>query len=155
MALEADASEPATHREADLEDEVAAVERIAQANRGLYTFARLTAAPLARMLFRPRVIGRSNVPKRGPVIIASNHLSFIDSVAIPMVAPRRVRFLAKSSYFDGTGASGRLRAASSSRARRSPSTPRARGRSTAGSTRGAPAPPGWRSPRAPRWCPSG
>jgi 1-acyl-sn-glycerol-3-phosphate acyltransferase len=108
MALEADASEPATHREADLEDEVAAVERIAQANRGLYTFARLTAAPLARMLFRPRVIGRSNVPKRGPVIIASNHLSFIDSVAIPMVAPRRVRFLAKSSYFDGTGASGRL-----------------------------------------------
>ena len=109
MALEADASEPAASRETDhLDDEAAAVERVSQANRGLYTFARLTAAPLARMLFRPRVIGRNNVPKRGPVIIASNHLSFIDSVAIPMVAPRRVRFLAKSAYFDGTGFRGAL-----------------------------------------------
>jgi len=108
MALEADTSEPADDRETDLDDEAPAAPDIRHANRGLYTLARLTIAPLARAIFRPRVIGRGNVPKRGPVIIASNHLSFIDSVAIPMVAPRRVRFLAKSSYFDGTGFRGEL-----------------------------------------------
>ena len=62
--------------------------------------------PLARMLYRPRIEGRGDVPKTGPVIFASNHLSFIDSIAIPVAAPRTVRFLAKSSYFDGKGLKG-------------------------------------------------
>jgi len=63
-------------------------------------------APIVRLIYRPRVVGRRNVPKRGRVILASNHLSFIDSVAIPVTAPRPVQFLAKSSYFEGTGFSG-------------------------------------------------
>jgi len=42
------------------------------------------------------------------VIIASNHLSFIDSVVIPLVVPRRVRFLAKAEYFEGHGLRGLL-----------------------------------------------
>jgi 1-acyl-sn-glycerol-3-phosphate acyltransferase len=64
---------------------------------------RAVISPLARMLWRPRVIGRKNVPKHGPVILASNHLSFIDSPAITLVAPRQVSFLAKQEYFTGTG----------------------------------------------------
>ncbi len=40
------------------------------------------------------------------MILASNHLSFIDSVVIPTVAPRKVVFLAKSDYFTGTGLKG-------------------------------------------------
>lgn len=67
---------------------------------GLYAFGRLFVAPLARMVYRPRVEGRENVPKTGRVIFASNHLSFIDSVAIPVAAPRPVHFLAKASYFE-------------------------------------------------------
>lgn len=63
-------------------------------------------APLSRLVYRPTVIGRKNVPKTGAVILASNHLSFIDSIVIPMVAPRRVQFLAKSTYFDGKGIKG-------------------------------------------------
>ncbi|AYG04449.1 lysophospholipid acyltransferase family protein [Gryllotalpicola protaetiae] len=106
MALEADTSEAAADPASEPDDDVETSADIRHTNRGLYTLARFTMSPLARLLFRPRVIGRHNVPKRGPVIIASNHLSFIDSVAIPMVSPRRVRFLAKSSYFDGTGARG-------------------------------------------------
>lgn len=119
MALEADDSEAAhsgaEHADpgegagrAGRADAVVGGAQVSAANRRLYTLARFTIAPLARLIFRPRVIGRNNVPKRGPVILASNHLSFIDSVAIPMVAPRRVRFLAKSSYFEGTGLGGRL-----------------------------------------------
>lgn len=71
-----------------------------------YFVGRMILRPLARLVYRPRIEGKANVPKRGPVIFASNHLSFIDSIAIPVTAPRPVHFLAKSSYFDGTGARG-------------------------------------------------
>ncbi len=40
------------------------------------------------------------------MILASNHLSFADSVAIPLVSPRQVAFLAKAEYFTGTGPKG-------------------------------------------------
>jgi 1-acyl-sn-glycerol-3-phosphate acyltransferase len=50
--------------------------------------------------FRIKVEGRENVPKRGPVILASNHRSFLDSIFIPLVLRRRVTFVAKAEYFD-------------------------------------------------------
>ncbi|WP_228943019.1 lysophospholipid acyltransferase family protein [Nocardioides sp. Leaf374] len=62
--------------------------------------------PLARAVWRPRIEGLHHVPRSGPVILASNHLSFIDSVVIPVTAPRKVVFLAKSDYFTGTGLRG-------------------------------------------------
>ena len=65
-----------------------------------YALGRMLLAPLARMIYRPRVEGRENVPMDGRVILASNHLSFIDSLAIPIAAPRPVHFLAKSTYFE-------------------------------------------------------
>ncbi|MGG7463775.1 lysophospholipid acyltransferase family protein [Plantibacter sp. YIM 135347] len=71
-----------------------------------YLLGRSVLNPLARILYRPKIIGRKNVPKHGPVILASNHLSFIDSIAIPISAPRPVQFLAKSDYFTGTGFKG-------------------------------------------------
>jgi 1-acyl-sn-glycerol-3-phosphate acyltransferase len=71
-----------------------------------YFMGRFVLTPLARLVYRPRVEGRGNVPKTGPVIFASNHLSFIDSIAIPVSAPRPVHFLAKASYFDGPGFKG-------------------------------------------------
>jgi 1-acyl-sn-glycerol-3-phosphate acyltransferase len=71
-----------------------------------YVIARFVIRPLLWTLLRPRVTGRENVPLTGPVIIASNHLSFIDSLVIPTLAPRRVRLLAKAEYFTGSGISG-------------------------------------------------
>jgi 1-acyl-sn-glycerol-3-phosphate acyltransferase len=68
-----------------------------------YVLARFVIRPLFWALFRPHVTGREHVPLTGPVILASNHLSFIDSIAIPTVAPRRVAYLAKAEYFTGTG----------------------------------------------------
>lgn len=73
-----------------------------------YAVGRLVARPLARLVYRPRIEGRDNVPRHGGVILASNHLSFIDSMAIPIAAPRAVHFLAKSAYFEGTGLKGAL-----------------------------------------------
>ena len=58
------------------------------------------------MLFRPKVTGLRNVPTNGAVIIASNHLSFSDSIFMPLVVPRNVTFLAKSEYFTSPGLAG-------------------------------------------------
>lgn len=71
-----------------------------------YFVGRYVVAPLARAVYRPRIEGAAHVPRKGPVIFASNHLSFIDSFAIPLAAPRTVHFLAKSSYFEGKGLGG-------------------------------------------------
>jgi 1-acyl-sn-glycerol-3-phosphate acyltransferase len=73
-----------------------------------YVIAHFVIRPIFWMLFRPRVSGREHVPSSGPVILASNHLSFIDSIAIPTVAPRRVTYLAKAEYFTGSGIGGWL-----------------------------------------------
>ena len=72
----------------------------------VYLIARLILRPLFLLVFRPHVRGRENVPATGPFIIASNHLSFIDSMAIPLMAPRRVGYLAKAEYFTGHGLKG-------------------------------------------------
>lgn len=66
----------------------------------------LVAGPLFRSVYRPWVQGTQHVPKRGPVIIASNHLSVIDSIFMPLVIRRRVSFLAKKEYFTGKGVKG-------------------------------------------------
>jgi 1-acyl-sn-glycerol-3-phosphate acyltransferase len=66
----------------------------------------IVVGPLLLGMFRPWVIGLENIPKEGGVILASNHLSFIDSIFLPLVVPRRVAFLAKSEYFTGTGLKG-------------------------------------------------
>jgi 1-acyl-sn-glycerol-3-phosphate acyltransferase len=64
--------------------------------------------PLLRVVFRPKVTG--TVPD-GAAILASNHLSFCDSLFLPLMAPRKVVFIGKEEYFVGTGLKGRLIAA--------------------------------------------
>ncbi len=72
---------------------------------------RVLVGPLLHLLFRPWVEGIENIPREGPAIVASNHLSFSDSLFLPLVVPRRVTFLAKIDYFTGRGLRGRLTAA--------------------------------------------
>ena len=67
--------------------------------------------PILRLLFRPWVEGAEHIPETGGAIFASNHLSFSDSIFLPLVVDRRVTFLAKSDYFTGVGIKGRLTAA--------------------------------------------
>ena len=76
-----------------------------------YTVLHSVVPPVARAVWRPTVTGLENVPDSGGVILASNHLSFVDSVVIPCVVPRKVVFLAKSDYFTGTGVKGTLQRA--------------------------------------------
>lgn len=66
----------------------------------------LIAGPLLKSVFRPWTVGLENIPETGGVILASNHLSFIDSVLLPLLIRRRVSFLAKSDYFTRKGLKG-------------------------------------------------
>jgi 1-acyl-sn-glycerol-3-phosphate acyltransferase len=64
--------------------------------------------PILNILFRPWIRGGENIPKRGAAILASNHLSFVDSIFLPLKVRRPVTFLAKSDYFTGKGIKGAL-----------------------------------------------
>jgi 1-acyl-sn-glycerol-3-phosphate acyltransferase len=77
----------------------------------LYLLVRYVLAPLARLVYRPRVEGMEHLPAEGPVIIASNHRAVLDTAVIALVVRRQVRFLGKAEYFTGAGVRGRLMAA--------------------------------------------
>jgi 1-acyl-sn-glycerol-3-phosphate acyltransferase len=68
----------------------------------------IVLGPWLRLIFRPLVEGRDNVPDTGPAIIASNHLSFSDSIFMPLMVKRKVTFVAKAEYFTGKGIKGWL-----------------------------------------------
>ena len=65
-----------------------------------YWVVKFVLSPILRFLFKVRVEGLENVPKRGRAILASNHISFSDSIFLPLVLRRRVTFVAKAEYFD-------------------------------------------------------
>jgi 1-acyl-sn-glycerol-3-phosphate acyltransferase len=71
-----------------------------------YWLVKYTIGIALRVLCRPRAWGVKNVPRRGPVILASNHLSFSDHFFGPLPLPRKVIFLGKSEYFTGRGLKG-------------------------------------------------
>jgi len=62
--------------------------------------------PWLRLLFRPIVEGLENIPLDGPAILASNHMSFSDSIFLPLVVKRKITFLAKAEYFNSPGIKG-------------------------------------------------
>ena len=73
----------------------------------VYVVVRAVLGLLFRIVWRPEIEGAEHVPAGGAVIVASNHLSFIDSIVIPLAVPhRRVTFLAKSEYFTEGGLAG-------------------------------------------------
>jgi len=62
--------------------------------------------PIVKAIWRPWIVGRRNIPAEGAAILASNHLSVMDSVFLPLMIDRPVSFLAKSDYFTGKGFKG-------------------------------------------------
>jgi 1-acyl-sn-glycerol-3-phosphate acyltransferase len=74
--------------------------------RVFYWWTKMTLGLTLKIVFRPRAWGVKNVPRRGPVILASNHLSFSDHFFGPLPVPRKVVFLGKSEYFTGRGLKG-------------------------------------------------
>ncbi|MFJ4921641.1 lysophospholipid acyltransferase family protein [Streptomyces sp. NPDC088725] len=75
-----------------------------------FTFIKATLGSLVRLMFRIRVEGAGNIPGDGPVILAGNHLTFIDSMILPLVCDRQVFFIGKDEYVTGKGIKGRAMA---------------------------------------------
>jgi 1-acyl-sn-glycerol-3-phosphate acyltransferase len=73
-----------------------------------YWVTKYTLGVALKIVFRPWSRNRRYMPRRGPVILASNHLSFADHFFGPLPLPRKVTFLAKSEYFTGRGIKGLL-----------------------------------------------
>jgi len=65
-----------------------------------YWVIKVVLTPILRFFFRVRVEGLENVPPSGPAILAGNHVSFCDSIFLPLVLRRRVTFVAKAEYFE-------------------------------------------------------
>ncbi|KTR37293.1 lysophospholipid acyltransferase family protein [Rothia kristinae] len=74
----------------------------------LYRLTQTAVTGLIKTVFRARVTGLKRFPASGPVIVASNHRAFLDSVIISALMPRRVAFLAKAEYVNSPGLKGRL-----------------------------------------------
>jgi 1-acyl-sn-glycerol-3-phosphate acyltransferase len=80
----------------------------------LYTGAKGLFYPGLRYGLRWTIEGEDNVSRAGPVILASNHISYLDPLTLAYVANRRrrrLRFLAKAELFDKRGLGPLMRAA--------------------------------------------
>ncbi|AWT42046.1 MULTISPECIES: lysophospholipid acyltransferase family protein [Streptomyces] len=75
-----------------------------------FAIIKAVLGPIMRLMFRPQVEGAEHIPGDGPVILAGNHLTFMDSMILPLVCDRQVCFIGKDEYVTGKGLKGRLMA---------------------------------------------
>ena len=76
-----------------------------------YRVSRIVAGPFLHGLWRPQITGDEHIPPTGGAILASNHLSLLDSIFLPFMVSRPVTFAAKQEYFTGTSPGQRFTAA--------------------------------------------
>jgi 1-acyl-sn-glycerol-3-phosphate acyltransferase len=69
-------------------------------------FKHVLLGPGLKVIYHPWSEGLENIPEHGPAILASNHLSFSDSIFLPLVMKRKLVFLGKAEYFSGKGPKG-------------------------------------------------
>ena len=65
----------------------------------VYRLARVVLTAPILSLYRYRAIDVSNVPERGPVLLAPNHFSYLDHFFVAVLLRREVQFMAKSQLF--------------------------------------------------------
>lgn len=66
-----------------------------------YQLSKLLIGPALHLLARTEIVGAEHVPASGGAILASNHVSILDSFYLPLLLERPVTFAAKSEYFTG------------------------------------------------------
>lgn len=65
-----------------------------------YNLTKFVVGAVARVLWRVRVYGAQNVPLHGPLIVACNHVSFVDPPVLGVSCPRTIHYMAKRQLFD-------------------------------------------------------
>lgn len=51
--------------------------------------------------YRPTIIGKENIPKKGPIIVCGNHIHTHDQFNVMIVTRRVIHYMAKEEYFEG------------------------------------------------------
>lgn len=72
-----------------------------QEKNGVYKVIKIICIILLKIIYRPRVIGKENIPEEGPVIFAGNHKHAADPVMVITSTKRVVHFMAKEELFKG------------------------------------------------------
>lgn len=67
----------------------------------IYNFLKPIYTILLKILFKPKVIGKENIPKEGALIFAGNHKHAVDPTMVMMSTKRVVHFMAKEELFKG------------------------------------------------------
>lgn len=67
----------------------------------LYRFLRKICKYLLKILYRPKFIGKENIPDNGPIIFAGNHKHAVDPVLVITSTKRVVHYMAKEELFKG------------------------------------------------------
>lgn len=70
-------------------------------NKVLYNICKLIYTTLLKILYRPKVIGKENIPEDGAIIFAGNHRHAFDPVVVMTHTKRFVHYMAKESLFKG------------------------------------------------------
>lgn len=70
-------------------------------NKILYHLVKPIYAIPLRLLYRPELIGKQNIPQEGPIIFAANHKMAFDPLLVLVSTKREVSYLAKSELFRG------------------------------------------------------
>jgi 1-acyl-sn-glycerol-3-phosphate acyltransferase len=95
VALSAPAAPPATPDGPPAPDRP----RPSDAN-AVYRLTKSLVSAALRRCYRVDVKGLAHVPERGPMVLAANHRSFMDSIFLALVTPRPITFIAKAEYWD-------------------------------------------------------
>lgn len=67
----------------------------------LYRFVRALGVPLFKLLYRPTIIGISNIPTSGRIVLAGNHTNNFDCALLISSTKRTIHFLAKNELHKG------------------------------------------------------
>ena len=64
-----------------------------------YSFAWAVCRILFKLLFRLKVVGKENIPRKGPALIAPNHISFLDPIAVGVATKGQMYYMAHQALF--------------------------------------------------------
>ena len=70
-------------------------------NKVFYGFLKCIYASLVTILYNPKVYGKENIPKDGPIVFAGNHRHAFDPVVVMTHTNRFVHYMAKETLFKG------------------------------------------------------
>lgn len=64
-----------------------------------YFISKLAVSIIFYPYFRVKAVGKKNIPKKGRLIVAANHFSYLDPLVLGITFPRKVHYIMTSVYY--------------------------------------------------------